>query len=112
MSPRSGHHEDNDRSTLTCTAGGDGMNLLDLALLFSLIIALYNLQQLKITLKQKGYPVDMLTGWLKDYRLFKELIHREPQEKNRIEYQKIINGLHFSLAGFVVLIVMAIRQRM
>jgi hypothetical protein len=92
--------------------GENGMNLLDLALLFSLIIALYNLQQIKITLKQKGYPVEMLTGWLKDYRLFKELIQKEPEEKTKLAYQKIINGLHFSLAGFVVLVVMAVRHRM
>lgn len=87
------------------------MNLLDLALLFSLIIALYNLQQIKITLKQKGYPVEMLTGWLRDYRLFREMIRKEPEEKVRLEHQKTINALHFSLAGFVVLVFMAVRHR-
>jgi len=88
------------------------MNLMDFAMLFSLIIALYNLQQLKITLREKGYPVEMLTGWSKDYRQLKELIRKEPEEKVKIEYQKIINGLHFSLAGFVVLAVMVIRARL
>jgi hypothetical protein len=87
------------------------MNLMHFALIFSVIIALYNLQQLKITLKGKGYPVDMLSGWLNDYRQFKELIRTETDEKVRIEYQKIINGLHFSLAGVIVLSVMLIRGR-
>ena len=49
---------------------------MDFAMLFSLIIALYNLQHLKITLREKGYPVEMLTGWSKDYRQLKELIRK------------------------------------
>lgn len=88
------------------------MNLIDVALVISLIVALYNLQQIKITLKQRGYPVEMLSGWIEDYRQFKKLIQKEPDEKIKIQYQKILNGLHVSLAGSIALIVMILRNRL
>lgn len=88
------------------------MNLLDIALVVSVIVALYNIQQLKITLKEKGFPVEMLSGWVDDYRNLKKLIRDEPDQKLKIKYQKILNGLFFSLAGTVVLLAMMIRERM
>ncbi len=57
------------------------MSLFEMALIFSMIIALYNIQQIKMTLKDKGYTVDLMTGWLRDYRQFKGLIVEEPDQK-------------------------------
>ncbi len=88
------------------------MGLLEFAVIFSVIVALYNLQQIKIVLKNKGYAVDMLTGWLGDYRQFKELTHKESDPKVKIKYQKILNGLHFSLAGLVFFAAMILSRRL
>jgi hypothetical protein len=88
------------------------MGLLQLAVVFSVIMALYNLQQMKIALKDKGYPVEMLTGWIRDYRQLKDLIRKEPDPKGKIKYQKILNGLHFSLAGLIFFVAMILSKRM
>jgi hypothetical protein len=88
------------------------MGLFELAMIVSAVVALYNFQQIKITLKDKGYPVEMLKGWLEDYRRFKGLIEKEPDHKTKINYQKIINGLHFSLLGLVVFIALILRRHM
>lgn len=79
------------------------MDWLQLGLFGSLVFILYSFQQIKITLKTKGYEVDLLTGWLRDYRRFKELAANEPDRKLKIKYQGILNGLHLGLAGFVVI---------
>jgi prolipoprotein diacylglyceryltransferase len=87
------------------------VNLIGIALIVSVAVALYNLQQIKITLKEKGFAIEILTGWLSDYRRFKELIRHESNQQNKIRYQKIINGLHFSLAGVVFLLFLVLRDR-
>ena len=56
------------------------MGLFELAVFVSAIVALYNFQQIKIILKEKGYTVDMLSGWLRDYREFKALMLNETDE--------------------------------
>ena len=66
------------------------MGLLEFALIFTVIYALYNLQQIKITLKEKGFTVDVIKGSLGDYRKFKDLIRNEPDQKKKMEYQKHI----------------------
>lgn len=86
------------------------MGLFELAFLFSAAVALYNFQQIKIALKTKGYPVEMFTGWLRDYRQFKELIDKEEDEKNKINYQKNLNGLHFSLLGLLIFATLILRR--
>ena len=88
------------------------MGLLEFAMIFSLIIGLYNLQQIKMTLKDKGFPVDMFTGWMDDYRRFKRLIHDTPEQKLKLEYQKTLNGLHFSLGGLVFFAFLIFRDRL
>ena len=88
------------------------MSLIEFALFFSVVIALYNIQKIKIILKEKGYPVDMLTGWMADYRHFKGLIEKEPDQKAKIKYQQILSGLLFSLGGLVFFAIMAFYNRM
>ena len=88
------------------------MSLIEFALFFSAVIALYNIQKIKIILKEKGYPVEMLTGWMADYRQFKRLIEKEPDQKSKIRYQQILNGLLFSLGGLVFFAAMAFYNRM
>lgn len=78
------------------------MGLLELAFILSAMVALYNVQQIKITLKERGCKVEMLTGWLKDYRQFKDLIQRESDSQSQAKLQKTINGLHFSLMGIAI----------
>lgn len=87
------------------------MSLIEFALFFSVVIALYNVQKIKIILKEKGYPVDMLTGWMADYRQFKKLIEKEPDQKTKIKYQQILSGLLFSLGGLVFFVVMVFYNR-
>lgn len=77
------------------------MNWLAIGLIGAIVFTLHAFQQIKITLKEKGYPVDMLTGWLDDYRRFKKLTQEEPDEPTRYKYQRILNGLHLALAGLV-----------
>jgi hypothetical protein len=79
--------------------GVAAMSWLKVGLLASIIFGLYYLQQIKITLKSKGYDVDMLTGWIQDYRRFKQLTLKEPDKRQRIQFQGILNGLHLALLG-------------
>ncbi len=88
------------------------MGMLEFALIFCAVIALYNIQQIKMVLKDKGYKVDMLTGWLSDYRNFKGLIQKEPDQKAKIKYQQTLNGLLFSLGGLVFFAAMVLRNRL
>ena len=87
------------------------MGLIELALVFSVVIALYNLQQIKITLKDNGYDVSMISGIAKDYKNFKALASEEPDEGKRIKYQQHLNGLHFSLAGAAVILFLIFRDK-
>jgi hypothetical protein len=86
------------------------VNLIGIALIVSVAVALYNLQQIKITLKEKGFAIEIFTGWLRDYRRFKELIRHETNQQAKVRYQKIINGLHFSLAGVIFLLFLIFRD--
>ena len=85
------------------------MGLLEFALIFSIVIALYNLQQMKMVLKEKGHMVDMFKGLLEDHRKFKELMRTEPDEKRKLKYRQILNGLYFSLLGVVLFGFMVLR---
>ena len=86
------------------------MGLFEFACLFSAIVALYNFQQIKMALKDKGYTVEMFSGWLRDYRQFKALIENEPDQKCKINYQKNLNTLHFSLLGMLLFAVLILRK--
>jgi hypothetical protein len=87
------------------------MGLVGIAIIVSAIVAMYNLQQIKITLKEKGYLVDPFTGWLRDYRQFKDLARSETDPAIQAKYQKTLNGLHFSLLGIAALIVLSFTGR-
>ena len=71
------------------------MGLLEFALIFTVVFTLYNLQQIKITLKEKGLTVEVFKGSFKDYRKFKNLIRNESNQILKMKYQKILNSLHF-----------------
>jgi hypothetical protein len=88
------------------------MGLLEFALIFTVIYALYNLQQIKITLKEKGLTVDVIKGSFGDYRKFKDLIRNEPDQKKKVEYQRILNGFHFALFGIVLFAIIILRSRL
>ena len=88
------------------------MGLFELAMFVSVVIALYNLQQIKMILKEKGYVVDLLTGWYRDYQQFKRLARTEKDQKAKLKYQRILNGLHFSLGGFFFFAAMIMRNRL
>ena len=77
------------------------MNWLSIGLIGAIVFTLHSFQQIKMTLKDKGYHVDMMTGWLDDYRRFKQLTLSEPDESTRYKYQRILNGLYLALAGLV-----------
>ena len=88
------------------------MGLFELAMFVSVVVALYNLQQIKMILKEKGYIVDMLTGWYRDYQQFKQLVQTEKDQKAKLKYQRILNGLHFSLGGFFFFAAMTMRNQL
>ncbi len=88
------------------------MNLIGFALIVTIAVALYNVQQIKLILKEKGHAVEVFSGWLTDYRKFKELVRREVNQETRTRYQRILNGFHFSLAGFVFLIFLLFKERL
>ena len=77
------------------------MSWLHLGLIGAIVFALHSFQQIKMTLKDKGHHVDLMTGWLDDYRKFKQLVAEEPDEATRYKYQRILNGLYLALAGLV-----------
>ena len=88
------------------------MGLLEFALIFSVIIALYNIQQIKMVLQEKGHTVDMFKGLLVDHRKFKDLLRTETDEKRKLKYRQTLNGLYFSLVGIVAFGFMVLRARM
>jgi hypothetical protein len=88
------------------------MSWLEIGLIGSVIFALYYFQQIKITLKERGYNVDMFTGWFADYKRFKALIAKEKDERQKIKLQGILNGLHLALAGLAVIAYFLISQHM
>ena len=84
------------------------MSWLAIGLLGAVIFALHSLQQIKMTLKDKGYRVEMLAGWFEDYRQFKQLAAEEPDETARNQYQRVLNGLYLALGGLVLIPVLMI----
>ena len=88
------------------------MSWYEIALIFSVAVVLYDFQQIKIILKEKGYPVEMFTGWLRDHRQFKELIRKETDKQAQAKYLKIINGLYFALAGCGLFAILIFNSRM
>jgi hypothetical protein len=86
------------------------MGLFEFAFFFSAVVALYNFQQIKMALKDNGYTIEMFTGWLRDYRQFKALIENEPDQMRKINYQKNLNMLHFSLLGMLLFAVLILRK--
>lgn len=86
------------------------MGLFEFAFLFSAVVALYNFQQIKMALKDNGYPIEMFTGWLRDYRQFKALIENETDHVRKVNYQKNLNTLHFSLLGMLLFAVFLLRR--
>jgi len=86
------------------------MGLLEFALIVSVVIALYNMQQIKGILKDKGYPISVFSGWLEDYRRFKDLIPKESDRNVQLKYRQILNGLLFSLIGVVLFAIMILRS--
>ena len=79
------------------------MGWLQLGWVASIVFALYYLQQIKMALKAKGREVSLFSGWISDFRAFRQLAGEEPDEKRRGEYIAILNGLYLSLLGLVVI---------
>jgi len=77
------------------------MSWLHIGLIGAIVFTLHSFQQIKMTLKDKGHHVDMMTGWLDDYRRYKNLISEETDETTRYKYQRVLNGLYLALAGLV-----------
>ena len=77
------------------------MNWLAIGLIGAVVFTLHAFQQIKMTLKDRGHHVGMMTGWLEDYRRFKQLIQDETDEQTRFKYQRVLNGLYLALAGLV-----------
>jgi len=87
------------------------MNWLEIGVIGAVVFAVYYMQQIKITLKDKGHDVGFFTGWLADYRSFKGLIAEEADEEARNGYQRILNGLYLALAGVVAIPLLMIYGR-
>jgi hypothetical protein len=79
----------------------NAMNWLHIGLIGAIVFSLHSLQQIKMILKDKGHHVDLMTGWLDDYKKFKTLTLEETDEATRYKYQRILNGLYLALAGLV-----------
>ena len=84
------------------------MSWLSIGLIGAVVFTLHSFQQIKMTLKQKGYHVDLMTGWFEDYHRFKKLTQAETDEPTRDKYQRILNGLYLALAGLVFIPVLMI----
>ena len=87
------------------------MGLIEFALIISVVIALYNIQQIKMTLKEKGHAVELFSNPIEDVRLFKKLMFDEPEQKIKLKYQKTLNGLYFCLVGIVLFAIMMINKQ-
>ena len=80
------------------------LNWFDIAIICPVIFGIYYVQQIKIALKTRGEYVDMFGGWYADYRRMKDLAAGEKDEAIRLQYQRLVSGLHFSI-GFLALMV-------
>lgn len=86
------------------------MGWLEMGLMVSVVFTLYAFQQMKITLKDRGLPVEPFSGWLKDYNTFKKLAADEMDPPTKAKYQGILNSLYLALAGGAVLIFLLFKQ--
>lgn len=84
------------------------MSWMHIGLIGAIVFTLHSLQQIKMTLKDKGHHVEMMTGWLDDYRRYKQLASEETDETTRYKYQRVLNGLYLALAGLVFIPLMMI----
>ena len=84
------------------------MSWMHIGLIGAIVFTLHAFQQIKMTLKEKGHHVDLMTGWLEDYRKFKQLTLDEADEMTRQKYQRVLNGLYLALAGLVFIPLMMI----
>jgi hypothetical protein len=88
------------------------MNWFDIGLIGAVVIVLYYFQEIKMTLKSKGHQVGFFTGWISDYKKYKELAMDEPDEKIKMKYQKVLNGLRFALIAVALAVTAHIGLRM
>lgn len=82
------------------------MNWLEIGLIGSVVFAIYYLQQIKMTLKDQGKPVDLFSGWVSDYKTFKAMIDQETDITVKTGWQGLLNGLHLSIIGAAVIAVL------
>jgi len=87
------------------------MNWLNIGLLFSIMFILYSVQQIKMTLKEKGYDVDIFSNPIDDYNRFKKIIDSEKDARLKARYQGMLNGLYMAFGGTVVLGYLIFGQR-
>jgi hypothetical protein len=87
------------------------MSWLEIGLFGTVVFALYYFQQMKITLKSKGFSVNFFTGWISDYQAFKKMIQNEPDPQEKAKCQAILNGLHLALIGLIVIPVLMFRGK-
>ena len=78
------------------------MNWFDVGLIGAVVIAMFYLQEIKMVLKSKGHEVEYFSGWVSDYKKFKELIPIEKDEMMKTKYQKTVNGLRFALIAIAL----------
>jgi hypothetical protein len=88
------------------------MGWLEMGLMVSVIFILYAVQQMKITLKEKGRPVELIAGWFKDYQAFKKLAEEELDPPTKAKYAGILNSLYLAIGGGAVIIFMMFKQYM
>ncbi len=81
------------------------MEWLEFGLVGSVVFALYYFQQIKMTLKERGFPVEPFSGWISDYKKFKELIQNETDKERKLKYQGILSGFHLAIVGMGVIAV-------
>lgn len=84
------------------------MSWMHIGLIGAIVFTLHSFQQIKMTLKDKGHHVDMMTGWMDDYRRYKKLTREETDETVRYKYQRVLNGLYLALAGLIFIPLMMI----
>lgn len=88
------------------------MSWFEIAVVCSIVFGIYYIQQIKIALKERGEPVEVFSGWLRDYRRIKRLAAgEEKNERARVRYSTLINGLHLSMGFFALMIVLRVLAR-
>jgi hypothetical protein len=88
------------------------MNWFDIGLIGAVVIAMYYLQEIKMTLKSKGHQVEYFSGWISDYQKFKDLTLKETDEKTKTKYQKVLNGLRFAMIAVALAVTAHLGMRL